>query len=322
MAQASRVSRMVRVLTTLQSGQSFGADALAKMLGTSRRTIFRDLKSLQKAGVPCRFDRKTNSYAIESDFFLPSCDLSSKEALSVLIMLCKARHAIPLPFKESALLAALKIENNLPSSMKKACNSILRNVSVRCGPVPASNFDETFAILQKALCSKNIVEVKYVKTLNSDPVEIEVYPLHLIQFHYTWYVLVKCEKQKRVKCINVNHIVSVKTLDKCFVLDNKFDADEFVGKAWGIKREKILYNVKLHFDPDVAMDVAMTQWHSTQKVAVNPDASVILEFRIDGLDEIVPWILSYGDKIKVFAPQQLATKIARIYHRAAQNNPL
>jgi len=54
----SRISRVVRILTTLQAERNYTADGLAEMLGTSRRTVFRDLKELQAIGVPYHYDAK------------------------------------------------------------------------------------------------------------------------------------------------------------------------------------------------------------------------------------------------------------------------
>ena len=48
--KTSRISRVIRILTTLQSGEAYTADKLGELLDVSRRTIFRDLKELGKVG--------------------------------------------------------------------------------------------------------------------------------------------------------------------------------------------------------------------------------------------------------------------------------
>ncbi len=65
----------MQILTTLQAGKSYAVSDLSKMFGTSRRTIFRDLKELQAIGVPYRYDARTNGYMIEPEFFLPPVDV-------------------------------------------------------------------------------------------------------------------------------------------------------------------------------------------------------------------------------------------------------
>ena len=62
--KTSRVSRLVQILTALQSGQNNRVDNLVEMHNLSRRTIFRDLKELKKIGIPYNYDAKTDSYSI------------------------------------------------------------------------------------------------------------------------------------------------------------------------------------------------------------------------------------------------------------------
>ncbi len=161
----SRISRVMQILTTLQAGKSYAVSDLSKMFGTSRRTIFRDLKELQAIGVPYRYDVRTGGYMIEPEFFLPPIDLNLQEAMSLLLLAHKAKDQIQLPFKNSALLAALKIENNLPAKIRKYCNKALQNISTRASaqaPVTHSaGLDKTFAQLQQAIVKKRKVDLRY-----------------------------------------------------------------------------------------------------------------------------------------------------------------
>ena len=81
-----------------------------------------------------------------------------------------------------------------------------------------------------------------------------------------------------------------------------------------------IYEVKLEFQPEIARSVAEVEWHKTQVVTFAPDGSAIVEFRVDGLNEIIPWVLSYGDKVKVIGPDVLRQEIVRINHRAIERN--
>ena len=62
-----------------------------------------------------------------------------------------------------------------------------------------------------------------------------------------------------------------------------------------------IHHVRLLFSPKIANNVTEVQWHKTQQVARNPDGSATVDFRIDGLGEIIWWILGYGDQVEVFA---------------------
>lgn len=319
--KTSRVSRMFRVVTTLQSGRRNTADDLVKMLGISRRTFYRDLMDLRKAGVPCRYDKRTSHYTIDSRFFLPALGLKSQEALSLLLLVYKARNHIHLPFEDSALLAALKIENNLPEEVKEYCNTVLQNISIQANPQERTDLlDKIFTQLLEAVLKKQVVNIRYCLSREQKNIVTDLSPYHLRYNDRTWCVMGKSSLHRGVCIFKLNQIKKLKILDRCFIEDSKFDVCEYLGRAWSMVPEGKLYNVKIRFLPEIAHSVAEVQWHSTQTVTFEEDGSAIVEFRVDGLNEIVWWILSYGDQAQVIAPRILRHKVIKIAQNTVKQN--
>ena len=69
------------------------------------------------------------------------------------------------------------------------------------------------------------------------------------------------------------------------------------------------YEIKIYFSPTVADNIADTIWHPTQKIVRMEDGGVEMSVTVDGLTEIVWWILSYGEYAKVLEPTELIEKI-------------
>ncbi len=312
----SRISRVMQILTTLQAGKSYAVSDLSKMFGTSRRTIFRDLKELQAIGVPFHYDARTGGYTIEPEFFLPPVDLSLQEALGLLLLAHKAREQIQLPFKNSVLWAALKIENNLPARIRQYCSTALKYISTRsCAQAPVTHsagLDKTFAQLQQAIVKKRKVNIRYHSLFEGTIIDVELSPYHLLYNNRAWYVLGRSSLHKSVRTFKLNRIRELTTTQRCFVDGGKFDVYDYLGRAWSMIPEGRIYNIKLRFLPKVANNVTEVQWHSTQKVVRNSDGSAIVEFRVDGLGEITWWILGYGDQVQVLAPKTLRKKVLEV----------
>ncbi len=308
--KSSRVSRIVRLLTTLQAGKSYRAGELAKILGMSRRTVFRDLKELQNIGVPYRYDTKCGGYRIEPEFFLPPIDFNLQEALSLLLLVHETGRQIQLPFKNSAVLAGLKIENNLPAKIRSYCNTAIKSISTRAGAqAPMNLLDERFAQLQNAIAKKQKVLINYHSLFEKKAIGLELSPYHLLYNQRAWYVLGFSSTHKSIRTFKLNRIADLKMMEKRFIDGDKFDLEEYLGNAWSMIPEDKIYNIELRFRPKVAKNVAEVQWHSTQKVSHNGDGSVTVEFRVDGLGEIIWWILGYGDQVQVIAPKVLRKKV-------------
>ncbi|KKK58323.1 hypothetical protein LCGC14_3045590, partial [marine sediment metagenome] len=282
----SRISRVVRLLTLLQSEHSYSPDELAKHIGVSRRTVFRDLKELEAVGVPFKFNSDTGGYTIDPEYFLPSIDLNLQEALSLLMLVHKASGHLPLPFKNSALLGGLKIENNLPDEIRRYCNATLANISIRADShAPMDLLDNIFARLQKAVRKRVLVKMVYNSVFDGKEIAIRLSPYHIMYNNRAWYVIGHSSLHKEVRTFKLNRIKELTVLAHAGIRSGRagFDVHDYLGMAWSMIPEGRMYNVKLRFLPKVANNVTEVRWHSTQKVTHNTDGSATVEFRVDGL---------------------------------------
>ena len=294
----------------LQSGQQFTMDDFVRELNLGRRTIFRDLQELGHLGIPFKFDHTTKCYLIDKSFFMPSMNFNQAEALSILLMSHKMRNQITIPYRDSVLAAALKIENHLSSELKRYCATALRHISIKSMPQSQTDLlDKTFLEIQNAITNRKILQFAFCDNQTDGNLKTEFHPYHLMYHNGSWQVFGFSEYHKNITSFKLNRISKLISLDKCFVDDDKFDVYDYIGRAWATKPEGQLYFVKLLFSPEIARDVAEVHWHSSQLVTLQNDGSALLEFRVDGLNEIIWWILSYGDKVVVLAPATLRNKI-------------
>ena len=311
--KTSRISRIIQLLTALQSGRAYNVDGLARLVGTTRRTIFRDLNELKRFGVPYRYNAGTDGYSIEPGFFLPPIDLNLEEALSLFVLIHEASKYIQLPYKSSALSAALKIENNLPPQIRQYCNTALRYASVKTVPQSqTARLDTKFSQLQTAIAKKRKVQMEYHSLFERNLLRLEFCPYHLLYNQRAWYVLGFSGLHNSVRTFKLKRIRAMLILDKCFVIEKDFDLGSYLGRAWSMIPEGRIYNVKLLFSPKVAENVTEVLWHSTQTSKLNEDGSATVEFRVDGLGEIMWWILGYGDQVQILAPQVLLNRMTAI----------
>ena len=312
--KTSRVSRIVQILTALQSGQRYAISDLTKLLDISRRSVFRDLKQLQAIGVPYHYDVKTGSYRIDPEFFLPPIDLNLTEALSLCLFIHKSANHLPMPFANSALIAALKIENNLPTKIRNYCRAALRNISIQQGKYSRQTgfLDRTFSQLVEAILKKQRLSIVYFSLFERKHITTEVSAYHLMYNKRAWYVLGLSGLHHSIRTFKLSRIKALTVLDSHFIDGDDFDPADYLGRAWVMIPEGRIYNVKLRFLPKVAHNVAEVQWHSTQKTTFNDDGSATIQFRVDGLGEISWWVMGYGDQVQVLAPAALRKRILKM----------
>jgi predicted DNA-binding transcriptional regulator YafY len=316
-----KIHRILKLLITLQSGQRYTVDDLAKMFSVTRRTVFRDMKLLQNINVPYFYDHKNGCYEIEPDFFLSCPNLSGQEA-AALLLLAKAAKSLKFPFRSSALQAVIKIMSRLPENVRRYGTAAIRNITIEETFHHVKNplLDRLFLHILNAITNRRTLEMSYYIPDERKCKIIQLAPYHLRYSGDMWYVIGKSEVDNVIGTFDFNRIRDVKPQDRYFFLEEEFDVDKYLGKAWSITPEGGFYNVKLKFAPEIANVVAATQWHRTQKTTYQSDGSVIIELYVDGLSEIKWWVLSYGDKVRVLEPKVLRETVATIAEKMVKLN--
>jgi predicted DNA-binding transcriptional regulator YafY len=324
-----RVGRVARLLVVLSKkgkapGRGYATIELAKLFGVSRRTLFRDLKEIQRMGIQTFRSSPRRGYTLLPEQFLPPINITAQEAIRLFLLVHKIRNQIQMPFKYSALLAAMKIERNLPLRVRRQCDKALSQIFVRTGaqsPAPATpGLDRTFTILRSAAAQRKKVRVEYDSSFDGKIISCEVSPYHLFYNQRAWYLVGLSSTSNTVCTFKLNRISRTEMLDERFDGNDSFDLAEHLGCAWSMMPEGKIYHVRLRFSPNIAKKVTAVNWHKSQQAARNSDGSATVDFRVDGLNEIKWWILGYGNQVEVLSPAVLRKNIAEIAKKLVEIN--
>lgn len=315
----SRIYRVLRLITLLQSGRSFTADELSQELEVSRRTVFRDLNMLEMAHIPYYFDEDRKCYRISQHFFLPPVNLSLGEALAVLMLSGGLKSSSSLPLLSEGAKAAIKIESALPSAIRQHVGSVMDNIHFSLGPTSKHEaLDGIFNDLAAAIAKKSICKIIYISFHEKKQLALQIHPLRLLFQNRGWYVIAYSPEHGQCRTFKLGRIRKLTPTVKTFshvALAN----DNYFGKAWSMIPEGKLYDIHLRFSPKVAGNVTEVHWHDSQKVTWNKDGTADLFFTVDGLGEISWWILGYGDNVQVLSPTSLRKHMAEVCSRMLRN---
>ncbi len=314
----TRIHRLLRLITVMQSGTSRSAAELAEELGVSRRTLFRDLSALKTAGVPYQHDEE-HGFRIEPSFFLPPVNLKINETLGLMLLARSAEDSRSQPLYQSAIDAVRKLAATLPAPYREVAADLMLNVSVRGGAVSQVQQDaDHFAAFQKAIDQRRICRMRYDSLFDKQRIEIAMHPYHLHWAVRAWYVIGYSVKHKQVRMFKLARIVSLNVTGKSFKQSRGFDIHKHLGNAWSLIPEGREYAIELDFSPKVATNVSEVRWHHTQEHELLEDGRCRMRFTIDGLGEITWWLLGYGDQVYVRKPAALRKRLAAVHQAAAE----
>jgi len=315
---AGRVTRIMRLLTLLQSNEQLTVQAIANRLGVSRRTVFRDFNVLEKAGVP--FINTGDGYELDPEYRMAQLKLGVPEAIGLMV-LCKIAQAIPhQPMFGAAIEAVTKCLAQLPHETREVYEDLVQNVTYSPSFVNISEDDERhFCQLQYAIDECITCKLSYNPVGGSEHVCTEIHPLHLHFHKHSWYVLAQSEQHSEVRMFKLTRIIDLEVTNQIFK-PIPFSIESHLDGAWGIIPGTRKYDVVIEFSPKVARNVSEIRWHASQTCEMQPDGSCILRFRVNGLDEMKWWLFSYADQAIVREPEELREKIRDMAQRTLNVN--
>jgi len=348
----TRVHRLLRIITLIQSGRGWNAERLAAACQTTVRTIYRDLNMLEGAGIPYHFDEIAGCYRIRRDFFLPPMDLTLDEALALMCLAECAADQEQIPFIKPAARAVNKIVSQLPLSLRQAVEDVDAHIEMRlAASMPADGVADVYEIVRKAIAKRRILCCTYesarkadcstpsgnltsvesnpdisrdrsechpTPTTHQEPEKCFFFaPYCLFYNQRAWYAIGYHESRNEVRSLKLNRFTGLEATDQGYVIPEGFSLQDHFGKAWRMIPGNHVYSVELHFDAKFAETIADTHWHDTQEIEWQEDGSILFRCEVDGLDEIVWWVLSMGPHCVVRQPRELVKRVKELSQQTA-----
>jgi predicted DNA-binding transcriptional regulator YafY len=94
-----------------------------------------------------------------------------------------------------------------------------------------------------------------------------------------------------------------------FILPDDFKIDDHFQGHFGIHAGGEPKRVVIEFDQRVIEYVRTRRVHPSQKLVDLPDGGVRLEMTITDLTEVTPWILGFGETVRVIEPPELVARV-------------
>ena len=308
MAAVDKIRRILMLVERLQSGRLYNARELADFCEVSHRTMFRDLKVLQKSGVPVLYDDQRRGYFMPAASFLPPTDLTLQEALALIVLAQElGDRERGIPFQDAARMASMKFLSNIAGQLKSYIGDVTTAVKVRTEPRhPLGQARPHYELLQQAIAEKRKVRFRYNSHFDGGEIGLLLSPYGMLFSRRSWYVIGRSSLHREVRTFHLGRILESTLTDDPFKVPPRFSLAQHLGLAWHLIREPAKKSrIVIRFQPLVARNVAEATWHPTQKVQHRPDGSIDFTVTVEGLQEIAWWILGYGDQAEVLEPREL-----------------
>ncbi len=309
-----RTARLNRVCQLLwEYPQGLTPERLAELCNVSKRTIFRDLKAIQR-DINYPLWQQGGRYGLESRAFLPPLKLSLPEAMALFLAArLVSRYSDERdPSVESAFgkLAAI-----LPRPVAHHVAETVRGML--CRP-DNPHYARVFDLVSEAWASGRRVRIWYPSTSDGDRkiLErlVEPYFLEPSLIGHSCYLIAFCHHGGALRTFKLERIRHVELTDQPYQVPADFDVNAYLKASWGVVADEEV-EVRLRFSRLVASRVKECTWHPSQTIVQRDDGTLDFSVTVAGTMEITPWILSWGAEVEVLAPPELRAKVAETARR-------
>jgi proteasome accessory factor B len=307
--------RFQEIFHAIKTGRYPNRTKLAETIEVTTKTIQRDIDYMRyQMSVPIEFDfARGGYYFTEPMTELPLFQLTEAELVSIFV----AQKALEA-YKGTAFEQPLRTAFHKLQAATGAANISVSwedfDSAISFRQFAAYLPDATvFSELAKAIRNEEAVEFGY-KKLDAKAFEKRtVEPWHLACVSGQWYLL----GHDRIR--KARRIFVLARMQKLTEIGRKFSNPKPAGaeiqrlfrnsfQIWQNKNTT-LEQIVLRFSGRAAQLVRERNWHSSQQIQELAGGNLELSFTLNSLEEIVPWILSWGKDCEVVSPTKLRREV-------------
>lgn len=221
-----RISRLIAILTQLQTKRLLTASDLAKKFSVSVRTIYRDIKALEQAGVPV-LTEEGKGYSLMDGYRIPPVMFTESEANALITV-----EKLVLKNKDTSLIqeyseAMNKIRAVLKANSKDNTEFLAKRIIVR-PQIEFSDRSSTLTIIQSAIIEFKIVELIYHSVTTNEITRREIEPFALYNnTQESWNLIAFCRLRRDFRLFRLDRIQKFTITDKPFE-PHKITLEEYV----------------------------------------------------------------------------------------------
>ncbi len=220
----SQLSRLISLLTLLRSKRLLTATELSQKFNVSVRTIYRDIRKLEEAGIPV-VTIEGKGYSLMDGYSVAPVQFTEKQANALIT----AQHLV-LQTNDSSFVkdfkeALTKIKSVFKTSIQE--KSELLNSKIYVFDTNYENISSNaLSEIQLAITNFNYIEINYQKANDDNITFRKIEPYAFYSTNHKWILIAWCHLRNDYRAFRIDRIQHFKILEDKFE-DRKFNLQAY-----------------------------------------------------------------------------------------------
>ena len=304
-----KVDRLVSIIMILLEKERIGAQELADMFEVSPRTIYRDIDTINMAGIPVRSTSGVGGgFEIMQKYKVDKKVFSTADLSAILMGLSNLSSVI---HGDDLVNALAKVKSFIPADRAKDIELKTNQFCIDLNQwMGNSNIQPFLEIIKVALEESKLLSFEYVAHHgNKTTRTVEPYQLVLKSSH--WYFQGYCLKRKDFRLFKLSRISSLQLLDNSFTPRDYQKPQLDFDNIFATMQTKI--KIRIHKS---IMDRVL-DFCEYESFLPDGDEYYVVNFPFVENDYCYDILLGFGDKCECLEPLHIRTELKRrIYNLA------
>lgn len=310
-----KLDRLLAITMLLLNRKRVSAKELSDRFEVSLRTIYRDVETIQFAGIPVvSYPGSTGGYEIMDRYRLDRQFLSFEELSAIVVALkgirttMEDREIEPLLDKVGAMLG--KSEHDRASG---AADRLVIDIN----PWSSGEADKVkLASLKDAIRDQRVVRFSYTSGDGSQSSR-SCEPMRLVLKGYVWYVYGYCLLREDFRIFRLSRIRELEVTGPTFLRRDEPPQGELL--RWGRRTHDHMLNLVLQFSPRLRAKVE--DHFEPDEIEQQPDGTVIVRTARPDEPWLYTYMLGFGVDARVLEPREAAAKLRALAEGIAKLYP-
>lgn len=220
----SQLSRLISILTLLKSKRLLTATELSEKFDVSIRTVYRDIRKLEDAGIPV-YTIEGRGYSLMDNYTVAPVQFSEKQANALITAQHIINQSKDASFVNEFNEALTKIKSVFRSSIQE--KSELLSDKIRVWNWEYEEFSsDALSEIQLAITNFNFVEINYQKANDPSVSFRKIEPCAMYSTNHKWILIAYCHLRKELRAFRIDRILHFKILPEQFE-DPKFNIQDY-----------------------------------------------------------------------------------------------
>lgn len=304
----NRIDRVSNILIQLQSKRVVKAQDIASRFDISLRTVYRDIRTLEEAGIPLIGEAGVG-YSIMDGYKLPPVMFTMEEATAFLTAEKLVEKLTDTSTKESYRSAMYKVRSVLRSTEKDHLENIEDHIHVMDNPyLPKEQDNGHIQTILNSISTKRTISISYFANHDQKNTLRNIEPFGIYYSGNKWYLIAFCQLRNDYRNFRIDRIQDIKFSQL------KFSKEHPSLKTYlkQFTKEKELHAVVMKVDKEVIKYFGDQKYYNGFVSQKELDDQIEMTFLTCSLEGFARWYMMFGDSADIVSPESLKAEIKNI----------